>query len=67
MHFRTTAIELLLEATDPDAGYVAATHEPIAKDGLDGIAAELRPEHRELAREFLIFLRESDRVDATPE
>ena len=62
-HFRTTALELLAEAAEPDAGYIPATEQPPAKDDLDGIAEALSPEHRELAREFLLFLRERDRVD----
>lgn len=63
--FRTTAMEMLLEAQNASESFVPATHaEPGAiAAGLDEIAAELAPETRRLAREFLVFLRERERVD----
>lgn len=61
-HFRTTAVELVLEAARASESFVPASA-PVAPDGLDAIAADLSPSHRQLAREFLLFLRERERVD----
>lgn len=63
--FRSTAMELLLEAHGAEASFVpvARADESAPPAGLDEIAAALAPESRRLAREFLIFLRERERVD----
>jgi transcriptional regulator with XRE-family HTH domain len=61
-HFRTTALDLLLTAARADEDYIPATETPAAD--LDTLAADLAPEHKELAREFILFLRERDRVDS---
>jgi transcriptional regulator with XRE-family HTH domain len=60
-HFRTTAFEMIVEANNTQEGYVPMVVNPDL--GLDDIAADLDEAHRELAREFLIFLRERERVD----
>jgi hypothetical protein len=65
-HFRTTAFEMILEANSAQEGFVPLkprTDLGIEDLGLDDIAADLDEAHRELAREFLIFLRERERVD----
>jgi transcriptional regulator with XRE-family HTH domain len=62
-HFRTTAFELLREANAAQEGYVVTTVEPDVDLGLDHIAAELSPDTQSFAREFLLFLRERERVD----
>lgn len=58
-HFRTTAYALIHEAAHADEGYLPAAETSPA--GLDDLAAELPEAHRELAREFLLFLRERER------
>lgn len=60
-HFRTTAFEMIVEANGAQEGVVQLVESPDL--GLDDIAADLDEAHRELAREFLIFLRERERVD----
>lgn len=61
VHFRTTAFELLREADASQEGFVSVA---VKTDlGLDDIAADLAPEHQKLGREFLLFLRERERVD----
>jgi transcriptional regulator with XRE-family HTH domain len=65
-HFRTTALELIQEAASAEERFVAAARPDEPKLGLDAIAADLRPEHRTLVREFLVFLRERERVDRAP-
>lgn len=62
-HFRTTAVAMILEAAQAMEGWVHTANAPQAEEGLDDIAADLSPGHRLLAREFLIFLRERERVD----
>jgi transcriptional regulator with XRE-family HTH domain len=62
-HFRTTAMAMLQEAAQKEEGFVPAANAPRGEDTLDAIAADLSPAHRRLAREFLIFLRERERVD----
>ena len=62
-HFRCTAVSMILEAAQAGEGWVPTANAPKAEDGLDAIAADLSPAHRQLAREFLIFLRERERVD----
>jgi len=67
MLFRTTAMEMLFEAQSAGEAFVPVTRPEggaaALAAGLDEIAAELSPETRRLAREFLIFLRERERVD----
>jgi transcriptional regulator with XRE-family HTH domain len=60
-HFRTTALALVEEAARADESFVPAAPPP--DDELAVIAAELGPENRRLAREFVLFLRERERVD----
>jgi transcriptional regulator with XRE-family HTH domain len=60
-HFRTTALDLVLEAARASETFTPAAAPP--DDGLDVIAADLDSASRELAREFLVFLRERERVD----
>ena len=62
-HFRTTAFELLQEAHTAGQQYVAATTLETGGPSLDEIAAELSPAARRMARDFLIFLREREKVD----
>jgi len=72
--FRTTAMALIQEAGRAEERYVVAEQpaerqaaRPVpAADGagLDTIAADLSPVGRSMAREFLLFLRERERVDA---
>ncbi|HQZ71601.1 MAG: helix-turn-helix domain-containing protein [Anaerolineae bacterium] len=62
-HFRTTAVAMILEAAQASEGWVPTEGVPHGEDTLDAIAADLSPAHRQLAREFLIFLRERERVD----
>lgn len=62
-HFRTTAVAMILEAAQAGEGWVPTAGVPPGEDTLDAIAADLSPAHRQLAREFLIFLRERERVD----
>jgi transcriptional regulator with XRE-family HTH domain len=59
--FRTTAFEMIREAAETGERYVAITE--TTSDGLDAIAADLGLENRRLAREFMLFLRERERVD----
>ena len=61
-HFRTTAFEMIREAAHAEEGFVVATLPP--ELGLDDIAADLTAEHQALARDFLLFLRERERVDS---
>jgi transcriptional regulator with XRE-family HTH domain len=62
--FRTTAFAMLEEAARAGERFVPATPDVApAATGLDAIAADLSPGHRNLAREFLLFLRERERVD----
>lgn len=61
-HFRTTAFEMIEEAMRAGERFVPAVEPSDA--GLDAIAADLSLEHRLLAREFLLFLRERQRVDS---
>ncbi len=61
-HFRTTASEMIDEAMSAGERFVPIVETPGA-EGLDAIAADLGLEHRRLAREFLLFLRERERVD----
>jgi len=61
-HFRTTADEMIREAMSAGERFVPVTEAPTG-EGLDAIAADLGIEHRRLAREFLLFLRERERVD----
>jgi transcriptional regulator with XRE-family HTH domain len=63
VHFRTTAFELIREANASQEGYVAMVATPDVDLGLDDIAADLTPELQAFAREFLLFLRERERVD----
>jgi transcriptional regulator with XRE-family HTH domain len=65
VHFRTTAMEMLREADSAEERFIAARRPEEPKLGLDAIAADLSPEHRSLAREFIVFLRERERVDRT--
>lgn len=60
-HFRTTAFEMIKEAMSAGERFVPATE--TTGEGLDAVAADLSLEHRLLAREFLLFLRERERVD----
>lgn len=66
-HFRTTAMEIFQAAQTAEERYIPATPPPDANKGagagLDAIAEGLSPERRALAREFLLFLRERERVD----
>jgi len=64
VHFRTTAYELIQEAARADEHYVAARRPEPDGAGLDAISEGLSPENRRLAREFLLFLRERERVDS---
>ena len=59
--FRTTAFEMIQEAIQTGERFVVVSE--TTGDGLDAIAADLSLEHRRLAREFLLFLRERERVD----
>jgi len=61
-HFRTTAADMIREAISAGERFVPVVE--TTSDGLDAIAADLSLEHRRLAREFLLFLRERERVDA---
>lgn len=62
--FRTTAMEMLQEAHAAGESFVPVTRDASAPPaGLDEIAAALTPEARRMAREFLLFLRERERVD----
>lgn len=61
--FRTTAFALLKEADQAEERYVTTSAPEPESLGLDAIAADLSPQRRELARDFLIFLRERERVD----
>jgi transcriptional regulator with XRE-family HTH domain len=63
-HFRTTALELLQEAARADEGFIPAEPRGKPDTGLDEVAADLSDAHRELARAFLVFLREREREDA---
>lgn len=63
IHFRTTAMEMLREADTAEERFIAARRPDEPKLGLDAIAADLSPEQRSLAREFIVFLRERERVD----
>jgi transcriptional regulator with XRE-family HTH domain len=60
-HFRTTALALILDASNAGEGYIPATE--ARPDGLDAIVADLQPDSQRLAREFILFLRERERVD----
>ena len=60
-HFRTTAADMVQEAISAGERFVPVTE--TTREGLDAIAADLSLEHRRLAREFLLFLRERERVD----
>lgn len=62
-HFRTTAFELIQEAFLAGEQFIPAVKLETGGPGLDEIAAELTPEQRAFAREFLLFLRERERVD----
>jgi transcriptional regulator with XRE-family HTH domain len=60
--FRTTALALVEESAHADDRFVPLV--ATADDAcLDVIAADLSEERRRLAREFLLFLRERERVD----
>lgn len=61
-HFRTTAAEMIDEAMSAGERFVPIV-ENSGGEGLDAIAADLSIDHRRLAREFLLFLRERERVD----
>lgn len=63
VHFRTTAFALIEEAARAEERFVAAQPTPQDAVGLDVIAADLSPAGRAMAREFLLFLRERERVD----
>ena len=63
IHFRTTALELIREAASAQERFVTVAPPDEASIGLDTIAADLGPESRALAREFVVFLRERERVD----
>lgn len=60
-HFRTTAFDMIKEAMSAGERFVPSAE--TTGDGLDAVAADLSLEHRLLAREFLLFLRERERVD----
>jgi transcriptional regulator with XRE-family HTH domain len=64
-HFRTTAADMIEEAMSAGKRSVPIT-ETRGAEGLDAIAADLSLEHRRVAREFLLFLRERERVDKAP-
>lgn len=59
-HFRTTAIEMIQEASDAGERYVPAASLQTGGPGLDTIAAELSPDGVRLARDLLLFLRERE-------
>jgi len=61
VHWRTTALELIMDAARADERFVAALREGEPRLGLDALAEDLPPERRALAREFVIFLRERAR------
>lgn len=61
--FRTTAFALVQEAMTAEEQFIPAPSSAPKPEGLDVIAADLSPERRKLAREFLLFLRERERVD----
>lgn len=62
-HFRTTAFELIQEAYLAGEQFIPAILLETGGPGLDELAADLTPEQRAFAREFLLFLRERERVD----
>lgn len=62
-HFRTTAFELIQEAYLAGEQFIPAVQLETGGPGLDELAADLTPEQRAFAREFLLFLRERERVD----
>jgi transcriptional regulator with XRE-family HTH domain len=66
-HFRTTAFELIQEAHQAGQQYVPATSLETGGPSLDEIAAELTPAMRRMARDFLLFLREREKVDTAAE
>ncbi len=63
VHFRTTALAMIEEAGRAGESFVPAQPTPPASAGLDVIAADLSPTGQEMGREFLLFLRERERVD----
>lgn len=63
VHFRTTAMEMLQDAAGAEARFNAARRDDGPKLGFDAIAEDLSKEHRSLAREFLLFLREREHGD----
>lgn len=63
-HFRTTAFEMIQEAYLAGEQYIPAVKLETGGPSLDELAAELTPDQRAFAREFLLFLRERERVDA---
>ena len=63
-HFRTTAFEMIQEAFTAGEHFIPTVALETGGPGLDEIASELTPEQRALARDFLLFLRERERVDA---
>jgi transcriptional regulator with XRE-family HTH domain len=63
-HFRSTAIEMILEASRADQSFVAMRPTETPGLGLDALAEDLTEDQRAFAREFLLFLRERGRVDA---
>ena len=66
-HFRTTAFEMLQEAHSAGQQYVPALTLETGGPSLDEIAAELKPATRRMAMDFLLFLREREKVDAVTE
>lgn len=63
-HFRTTAFEMIQEAFTAGEQFIPAVTLETGGPSLDEIASDLSPAQRGFAREFLLFLRERERVDA---
>lgn len=62
--FRTTAMAMLEEASSAGERFVPVIEAGAGRPGtLDAIAADLSPARRALAEDFLLFLRERERVD----
>lgn len=62
-HFRTTAFEILREAHDASQQFIPATTLETGGPSLDEIAADLSPASRRMALDFLLFIREREKVD----
>lgn len=62
--FRTTAVDLILEAARADEAIVPVQPAGPDRASLDALAEDLSADQRSFVRDLLLFLRERERADA---